>query len=54
MLEQFELFKEGLPDDEDKRLHYLRFIREFKDNNPKEFKRIICCFKTTWAFWLQP
>jgi superfamily II DNA/RNA helicase len=40
MLEQFELFKEGLKDDEDKRLHYLRYIREFKDNNPKEFKRI--------------
>lgn len=40
MLEQFELFDEGLPDDEDKRLHYLRYIREFKDNNPKEFKRI--------------
>lgn len=40
MLEQFELFKEGMPDDEDKRLQYLRFIREFKDNNPKEFKRI--------------
>lgn len=40
MVEQFELFKEGLKDDEDKRLHYLRYIREFKDNNPKEFKRI--------------
>lgn len=40
MLEQFELFKEGLKDDEDKRLHYLRYIRDFKDNNPKEFKRI--------------
>jgi superfamily II DNA/RNA helicase len=40
MLEQFELFKEGLKDDEDKRLQYLRFIREFKDNYPKEFKRI--------------
>lgn len=40
LIEQFELFKEGLPDDEDKRLQYLRFIREFKDNNPKEFKRI--------------
>jgi superfamily II DNA or RNA helicase len=40
MLEQFELFEEGLPDDEDKRLYYLRFIREFKDSNPKEFKRI--------------
>ncbi len=40
LLEQFELFEEGLPDDEDKRLHYLRYIREFKDHNPKEFKRI--------------
>ncbi|WP_221405420.1 helicase-related protein [Flexibacter flexilis] len=40
LLEQFELFKEGLPDDEDKRLYYLRVIREFKDKNPKEFKRI--------------
>lgn len=40
LVEQFELFKEGVPDEEDKRLHYLRFIREFKDSNPKEFKRI--------------
>ena len=40
LIEQFELFKEGMPDEEDKRLLYLRFIREFKDNNPKEFKRI--------------
>ncbi|MBT3208366.1 MAG: helicase [Bacteroidetes bacterium] len=40
LVEQFELFKEGIPDEEDKRLLYLRFIREFKDNNPKEFKRI--------------
>ncbi|EIJ44105.1 DNA/RNA helicase, superfamily II [Beggiatoa alba B18LD] len=40
MLEQFELFKEGTKDDEDKRLYYLRFIREFKDNNPQLFKRI--------------
>lgn len=40
LVEQFELFKEGLPDEEDKRLHYLRFIREFKVANPKEFKRI--------------
>jgi hypothetical protein len=40
LVEQFELFKEGLPDEEDKRLYYLRFIREFKDANPKEFKRI--------------
>lgn len=40
LVEQFELFKEGMPDEEDKRLLYLRFIREFKDTNPKEFKRI--------------
>jgi len=40
LIEQFELFKEGVKDDEDKRLLYLRYIREFKDNNPKEFKRI--------------
>lgn len=40
LVEQFELFKEGGEGEEDKRLHYLRFIREFKDNNPREFKRI--------------
>ncbi|NIK73950.1 superfamily II DNA/RNA helicase [Thermonema lapsum] len=40
MIEQFKLFNEGMPDDEDNRLQYLRFIREFKDNHPKEFKRI--------------
>jgi len=40
LLEQFELFKEGLPDDEDERLEYLRVIRDFKDNHPKEYKRI--------------
>jgi len=40
MVEQFKLFKEGMKDDEDKRLLYLRLVREFKDNNPIEFKRI--------------
>lgn len=40
LVEQFELFKEGMPDEEDKRLLYLRFIREYKDSNPIEFKRI--------------
>lgn len=40
LVEQFELFKEGIPDEEDMRLLYLRFIREFKDANPREFKRI--------------
>lgn len=40
LVEQFKLFEEGLPDDEDQRLKYLKFIREYKDLNPKEFKRI--------------
>ncbi len=40
LIETFKLFEEGMPDDEDKRLKYLKFIREFKDENPKEFKRI--------------
>jgi superfamily II DNA/RNA helicase len=40
LVEQFELFKQGMPGDEDKRLFYLRFIREFKDTNPKEFRRL--------------
>lgn len=39
-VEQFKLFQEGLEDEEDKRLFYLRYIREFKDENPNEFKRI--------------
>ncbi|MFT7380962.1 MAG: superfamily II DNA/RNA helicase [Roseivirga sp.] len=40
MVEQFELFKEGMVDQEDKRLLYLQFIRQFKDDFPTEFKRI--------------
>jgi superfamily II DNA/RNA helicase len=40
LVEQFEMFKEGTPDDEDERLKYLREIREFKDSSPNEFKRI--------------
>lgn len=40
LLEQFKLYKEGMPGDEDERLRYLRYIREFKYNNPKEFQRI--------------
>lgn len=40
LVEQFKLFEEGLPDDEDLRLKYLKFIREYKDLNPREFKRI--------------
>ncbi len=40
LIEEFKLFQEGLPDDEDRRLIYLRQIREFKEAFPKEFKRI--------------
>lgn len=40
LVEQFELFKEGVNADEDKRLIYLQFIRQFKDENPREFRRI--------------
>ena len=40
LVEQFNLFETGLPDDEDLRLKYLKFIREYKDLNPREFKRI--------------
>jgi len=39
-VEQFQLYQAGIEDEEDKRLQYLRQIREFKDNNPNEFKRI--------------
>lgn len=40
LVEQYNLFQEGIEDEEDKRLLYLRCIREFKDSNPNEFKRI--------------
>jgi superfamily II DNA/RNA helicase len=40
LIETFKLFEEGIIDEEDKRLFYLKFIREYKDNNPREFKRI--------------
>lgn len=39
-VEQFKLFQAGIEDEEDKRLIYLRQIREFKDKSPNEFKRI--------------
>lgn len=39
-VEQFQLYQAGIEDEEDKRLFYLRFIREYKDKNPHEFKRI--------------
>jgi superfamily II DNA/RNA helicase len=40
VLEQVKLHIAGTTEEEDKRLIYLRFIREFKAQNDKEFKRI--------------
>lgn len=40
VLEQVKLHIKGLPEDEDKRLKYLEFIRNYKIANEKEFKRI--------------
>lgn len=40
VLEQVKLHDKGLPEDVDKRLKYLEFIRDFKNKNEKEFKRI--------------
>jgi len=41
ILENVKLYREGMDGEgEDRRLLYLKFIREFKDANPREFKRI--------------
>lgn len=40
LVEQFEMFKESVDEEEDERLKYLRQIREFKDSDPTGFKRI--------------
>jgi superfamily II DNA/RNA helicase len=40
IIEIVKLYKDGMPDDEDVRLRYLEFIRNFKDNRPEDFKRI--------------
>ncbi len=40
VIEQFELYKAGTEEDEDIRLKYLEFIRNFKDNNQEDFRRI--------------
>ncbi|MDR8392243.1 phospholipase D-like domain-containing protein [Aliifodinibius sp. S!AR15-10] len=40
VIEEFELYKEGQKDDEDIRLKYLEFIRNFKENNIEDFRRI--------------
>ncbi|NGP75143.1 DEAD/DEAH box helicase family protein [Balneolaceae bacterium YR4-1] len=40
VIEEFELYKEGQKEDEDVRLKYLEFIRNFKENNIEDFRRI--------------
>lgn len=40
VLEEVKLHIKGLPEEEDKRLKYLEFIRDFKKKNEPEFKRI--------------
>jgi superfamily II DNA/RNA helicase len=40
VIEQFELYKRGQKQDEDIRLKYLEFIRNFKENNSDDFRRI--------------
>lgn len=40
VLEQVKLHIKGLPEEEDKRLKYLEFIRDYKTANEKEFRRI--------------
>ena len=40
VLEQVKLHIKGLPEDEDRRLKYLKIIRDFYRDNEKEFKRI--------------
>lgn len=40
VVEQFKMFKDGMPEDEDVRLQYLSFLRNFMKDNPDEFRRI--------------
>jgi superfamily II DNA/RNA helicase len=40
VLERVKLHEKGLPEEEDKRLKYLEFIRKFKEKHEKEFRRI--------------
>ena len=40
VLEEVKLHIKGIPEDEDKRLKYLEFIRRYKQNNPAIIKRI--------------
>jgi len=40
IIEQFKLYQEGMEEEEDVRLKYLEFIRNFKDNHPEDFRKI--------------
>ena len=40
VVEQFKMYKDGMPEDEDVRLRYLDFLRNFMKDNPDEFRRI--------------
>jgi superfamily II DNA/RNA helicase len=40
IIEQFDLYEQGMDEEEDIRLKYLEFIRNFKENNPEDFRRI--------------
>ena len=40
VVEQFKMFKDGMPEDEDVRLKYLEFLRNFMKDNEEEFRRI--------------
>lgn len=40
IIEQFEMYKSGTPEEEDIRLEYLQYIRDFKVKYPKDFKKI--------------
>lgn len=40
IIEQFELYQQGMEQEEDIRLKYLEFIRNFKEHNPEYFRKI--------------
>ena len=40
VVEQFRLYKDGMPEDEDIRLKYLEFLRNFRKNNEEQYREI--------------
>lgn len=40
VVEQFSMFKDGMPEDEDVRLQYLEFLRNFMKQNPEQYRDI--------------